>query len=145
MPIRFLMRQTKTKQTASEAVGDLILRVAVGLTMAFGHGLGKIPPADRFIEAVGNLGFPAPHFFAWCATGAEFLGGLFLAAGFLTRPAAASVAFTMAIAAFFQHAADPFQKKELALIYLAIALFYLLNGAGKFSIDALCQKNRKAR
>ena len=40
------------------------------------------------------------------------------------------------VAVFVQHAADPFGKKELALLYLVPALTLLFTGAGRFSLDA---------
>ena len=51
--------------TTTSNLSLLGLRVFAGLAMAFAHGLGKVPPSDRFIGAVENLGFPAPALFAW--------------------------------------------------------------------------------
>jgi len=96
---------------------------------------------EGFIEGVGQMGFPAPLFFAWAAALSELLGGLFLMLGFLTRPAAALVAVTMFVAAFIRHGPDPFQKKELALAYFVMAVAFLLTGAGRTSVDAsLCER-----
>ncbi len=121
-------------------IGLLILRAFSGLALAFGHGIRKIPPSERFIEDVSNLGFPLPTLFAWAAGTSELLGGVFLAAGFMTRPAAFFVAFTMAVAAFIRHAADPFSGKEKAMLFLCIAIFYFFVGAGRFSIDGVIRK-----
>lgn len=121
-------------------IGLLILRVFSGLSLAFAHGIRKIPPSERFIEGVGKLGFPMPTVFAWAAGSSELLGGVFLAAGFMTRPAAFFVAFTMAVAAFIRHASDPFGGKEKALLFLCIAIFYFFVGAGRFSIDGFIRK-----
>nr|BFD58539.1 hypothetical protein CKG001_06460 [Bdellovibrio sp. CKG001]BFD61967.1 hypothetical protein BdHM001_06480 [Bdellovibrio sp. HM001] len=112
-----------------------ILRVFIGLAMAFSHGLGKLPPPEMLVSGVASLGFPMPEFFAWCAGLAEFVGGILLALGLLTRPAAAFVVFTMAVAAFGVHAADPFIKKEMSLLYLFASLFFVIHGAGRWSID----------
>jgi putative oxidoreductase len=121
-------------------IGLLILRVFAGLGLAFAHGIGKVPPSERFIAGVVKLGFPLPTLFAWAAGASELLGGVFLAAGFMTRPAAFFVACTMATAAFIRHAADPFGGKEKALLYLCIAIFYFFVGAGRFSIDGFIRK-----
>lgn len=121
--------------TRYDDVALTALRVFIGLTMAFSHGLGKIPPSEMLIGGVASLGFPAPELFAWMAGLAEFAGGLLLALGLLTRPAAAFVVFTMVVAAFGVHAADPFVKKEMALLYLFTSLFFVLHGAGRWSID----------
>ena len=121
-------------------IGLLILRVFSGLSLAFAHGIGKIPPSERFIEGVGKLGFPMPTVFAWAAGSSELLGGVFLAAGFMTRPAAFFVAFTMLVAAFLQLAADPFSRKEKALLFMCVAIFYFFVGAGRYSVDGFIRK-----
>ncbi len=110
------------------------------LFFAFAHGLGKLPPSEQFIEGVGTMGFPLPIVFAWSAALSEFVGGLFIAMGLFTRMSSGLLGFTMAIAMFVAHAADPFQRKELAFIYLAICLFLICHGAGKFSLDRVLRK-----
>ena len=134
-------------------VGLLVLRLVTGLLLALGHGWGKLPPPEGFVSGVGKLGFPQPTLFAWGATLAEFAGGLLIAIGLLTRPAALFVAFTMLTAAFLQHASDPWfmssapggGSKEPALLFLGPALALLLMGAGRFSIDALIAGGRRGR
>jgi len=133
---RFLVSH-RGHQNPYEVAGDFMLRLFTGMTLAFAHGVGKLPPSEGFVNAVGDLGFPQPYFFAWSAGLAEFIGGWLLALGFLTRPAAAFIAFTMIVAAFGRHADDPFGRKELALLYLFVALHYLFSGAGKLSLDAV--------
>jgi len=141
--IKALILTARTDQTSLEGTGDLILRGFVGLTLALAHGIGKLPPPERFVHGVTELGFPTPLFFSWLAAGSEFAGGLLLAMGLATRPAAAAIAFTMAVAGFGQHAADPFRVKELAFLFLAIALHYMLAGAGQYSVDALLARRRR--
>ena len=48
-------------------LGLLVLRGYAGISLAAAHGLGKLPPPDRFITGVGELGFPVPVLFAWAA------------------------------------------------------------------------------
>ncbi len=120
--------------------GVLILRLYAGLVLASQHGIRKIPPQEKFIQGVGELGFPIPEFFAWAAGCSEFFGGILLAVGLFTRPAAFFILITMLTAVFGRHAADPFNVKELALTYGFIALFFLLSGSGRYAIDALIQR-----
>jgi putative oxidoreductase len=133
---------SRSQDSTAEALGDLLFRVALGLSMAFAHGLGKLPPSDQFVQGVANLGFPLPLLFTWCASLAEFLGGIFIAMGLMTRATAANLAFTMGVAFFVQHGADPFAKKELAWLYLISAAWFLFAGAGRYSLDAFISKRR---
>lgn len=111
------------------------LRAYAGLALAFGHGMGKIPPSENFITGVGELGFPMPEVFGWLAGFSEFVGGILLALGLFTRPSALMIAVTMFVAGVLRHAQDPFKMKELAFLYLAIALVFVARGGGKWSGD----------
>lgn len=82
------------------------------------------------------MGFPLPALFAWAAALSELGGGLLLAIGLLTRPAALTVLITMLVAAFVRNAGAPFGDRELALLYGIAALLFLLAGAGRYSLDA---------
>ena len=122
-------------------VGDfglLILRVFAGVSLALAHGLGKLPPSAQFMSGVERLGMPGET--AWLSGIAEVFGGLSLAAGLATRPAAFLIACNLSVAAFLRHANDPYAGKELALLFLAIAVMFLLVGAGRFSIDRVIRK-----
>lgn len=113
-----------------------LIRVVAGLSLAYGHGLPKLQRGvEGFATTVANLGFPAPHFFAWCATLTELVGGVLIAIGLFTRPMGALAAFTMAVA-LYQHRADPFRSLELPLIYFAIFIGTALIGSGRFGLDA---------
>jgi putative oxidoreductase len=115
-------------------------RVFTGLALALAHGWGKIPPPERFVQGVVKMGFPYPEVFAWMAALAEFGGGLLLAVGLFVRPAALAIAINMAVAGFVSHAADPFRAREMALLFLALALVFLALGGGRFALDRRFQR-----
>lgn len=121
-------------------LGLTVLRVFAGCALAY-HGIGKLPPSAEFIEGVGGMGFPLPAFFAWAAGCSEFFGGVLLALGLFTRPAAFFILCTMLTAGFIRHADDPFGTKEKALLYACVALAFLLMGAGKFAVDAVVRRS----
>jgi putative oxidoreductase len=121
-------------------IGLALLRIAAGAGLALGHGINKVPVDDRFVMSVENLGFPMPVVFAWAAALAELVGGALLAFGFLTRPAALSIAFTMGVAFFLQHAADPFKVKELAFLYGMVAIAFVFVGSGRLGLDQLFRR-----
>lgn len=116
------------------------MRFLSGISMAFSHGIGKIPPSDAFINAVSEDGLPMAAFFAWSAALSESLGGVLLALGLFTRPASFFLLCTMLFAGLVHHAADPFGSKEKAILYALIAAFYLINGGGKYSGDSMLLK-----
>jgi putative oxidoreductase len=122
-------------------LGVLVLRLGVGLSLAFAHGLGKIPPSPGLIDGTAEMGFPLPLLFAWAAALSEFVGGLLLVIGLATRPAAFFVACTMAVAFFVRHDAN-FGEGEKAFLILVAALALLLIGAGRYAIDRLLVRER---
>ncbi|GMV16221.1 MAG: hypothetical protein AMXMBFR56_44450 [Polyangiaceae bacterium] len=116
-------------------VALLLLRVGFGLSMALAHGLGKARDIPGFSAKIAAR-VPLPELLGPAAALSEFLGGLLVALGLFTRPAAAFVLITMGVAAFHIHAADPFSKKELALAHGLVALAIAIAGPGRFSLDA---------
>jgi putative oxidoreductase len=121
----------------------LVARLMFGCLMAFTHGLGKLPPPEMMVEGLGSMGLPLPGLMAWAAALAEFAGGLLIAVGLLTRPAALLWVITMLVAAFVAHAADPIAKKEMALLYLGFGILLMGTGAGRFSVDYFLGKKLK--
>jgi putative oxidoreductase len=134
-----------------EPIARLLVRVGFGLLLALNHGWGKASAAFgfvflgqewRFVGVVGEMGFPLPAFFAICAALAEFVGGLLLAAGLFTRYAAAFVTINMSVAVLRHLFTN--MRYELAALYLIVAVYLLLSGAGKLSLDAMIKKARAA-
>lgn len=126
---------TSPEKNFLNEINMTMLRISAGLLMAYLHGLGKIPPSEKLIGAIASMGFPVPDLFAWLAGLAELIGGLMLAIGLLTRPAALFFSITMFVAAFGKHLHDPWEVKELSLLYLFIGLIFLSKGSGRISID----------
>jgi len=121
--------------SAPANLGLTLLRIFTGVSLMMAHGVGKIPPAEGLINRAGEIGFPVPAVFAWAAALSEFVGGAFLALGFVTRLSSFFIACTMVTALVGVHRADPFGKQELAFLYLFIALAFMFKGAGDWSID----------
>lgn len=116
--------------------GLLILRICAGGLMAINHGWGKLLKlfGDDPIKFADVFGMGAPASLT-LAVLAEFVASLFIIFGLLTRLSTIPAMITMAVAAFMIHGADPFAKKELALIYLLMYLVIFLMGPGKISLD----------
>jgi putative oxidoreductase len=81
----------------------LILRIMLGLTLVFSHGLPKIMAPDRWEregQAMANLGITfAPVFWGFMAGATELAAGVLFLIGLLVRPASAMILFIMFVAA----------------------------------------------
>lgn len=133
-PRGFIAKLGASTPNAQE-LGLALIRVGFGLSLALAHGLGKLENPGGFIAGLTQGGFPAPALLGWVAIVSEFFGGLLLALGLLTRPAAAAVLGTLGVAALYVHAADPWQRKELAFAYVLVSLAVLIAGPGRYSVD----------
>lgn len=116
-----------------------IFRVVVGIMMIH-NGLDKLGNIESFAEAyVSYIGLPFPIFFSYVAAFTELIGAPLVALGLFTRPAALGLLATM-IVAMYHHilvAGLSIAYLELSAIYAVCFLFFLINGAGLFSTDAL--------
>lgn len=133
----------KSLMCSVEAVGGkggfalLILRLVAGPAFIL-HGWPKFQHAFSWMGADATV----PGVLQALAALSEFGGGIALLLGLLTRLAALGIACTMLTAIFMVHLprGDAFVGKggsyELAAVYLAIMLVFLLRGAGQFSLDA---------
>ena len=126
-------------------IGLLILRVIAGLALCtvFEKVLpreGRWGPQDWFIADVAKMGFPFPVAFAWLAVLSEFVGGILMMLGFMTRPAALMNALTTFVAAFLYHHGDIGKGGLMAFIFFAITLSLTIAGPGRFSVDALLSR-----
>jgi putative oxidoreductase len=82
----------------------LILRVGLGLTLVFSHGLPKLLEGPERWQALGgamaSVGITfAPMFWGFMAGATELAGGVLLLIGLAVRPAAAINLFVMFVAA----------------------------------------------
>lgn len=119
--------------------GLVILRVFVGFAMLYLHGWAKMfgGGLEQVTGFVASLGIPAPATMAFLSAAAESFGAILLALGLLTRPAALILVLNMTVAVIMAHGSDGFAGQELGWLYLVPALFFVLKGAGRWSLDAL--------
>ena len=113
----------------------LLVRVTTGAYMLT-HG---IPKLMKFFST-GDITFSDPLGVGtipslMMAIFAEVFCSILLIFGFGTRLVVIPLMITMIVAVIFVHGADPFGKKELALMYLNVFVILLVAGAGKYSLD----------
>ncbi|MBN1900418.1 DoxX family protein [Candidatus Sumerlaeota bacterium] len=120
-------------------IGYLLLRLFVGvafITHGYPKMFGGVERWEGIGKAMSRLGIDLfPVFWGFMASFAEFFGGFFLILGLCTTIFSFLIFFTMFVAAFFVHAADPFAKKEIALVFFFCAFLFMVKGAGKYSLD----------
>jgi putative oxidoreductase len=127
----------------------LLVRVVLGVVM-FAHGAQKLlgwfggPGLGATLQVFRDqLRIPAA--LACLAIAVEFLGGLGLIVGLLTRVAALGVAVTIAVALLAVHLKNGFFMNwfgekpghgiEYHLLVIALAAVLMVKGAGAFSFD----------
>ena len=120
------------------SVGLLVLRLVMGAAFLL-HGWPKVQNATTWMSQMPN---PPPPYLQAAAAVAEFGGGVALIIGFLTPLFAFLLACTMATAALMVHIpkGDPFVSQggpswELAAVYFAASVMFLLVGPGQLSLD----------
>ena len=137
-PFISLLNPNVNLNTAAQAT-LAIVRVTVGIMMVH-NGFDKLANIESFAQAyVAYLGLPFPIFLSYIAAFTELIGAPLIAFGLLTRPAALGLFSTMCVA-MYHHvkvAGLSLPYLELSAIYAAVFLFFTINGAGLFSIDAL--------
>jgi putative oxidoreductase len=105
-------------------------------------------PAERpfFIKWFGEeLHFPWPLTMAFLAKGSELTGGILVLIGFITRPAAALIAFTMLIATLTANLGQDWNiDGGFTVSYFLFALILLTEGPGRFSLDQLLFRKKSS-
>jgi putative oxidoreductase len=116
----------------------LVLRLALGVIMV-AHGYSKVfGGLHHHAQFVASLGMPA--WLGYVSAFAEFLGGLLLILGFLTRPAAFAICVDMAVAISKVHWKNGLVGSnrsgfEFPLALAVIALALIFYGAGPIAVD----------
>jgi putative oxidoreductase len=109
-----------------------VMRIIVGL-LFMSHGMQKL------FGLFGGVPADAPAFVVWVAGTVEFVTGLLVAIGLVTRWAAFVAAGQMAAAYWMAHGLKAFHpivnQGELAVVYCFVFLYIAAQGAGIWSVD----------
>ena len=127
-----------------ERLAVLILRLFLGFAFMM-HGSQKLLGAfggggvSDVAGMLGRLGIEPSHLWAWVVSITEFVGGVCLFFGFLTRFWAAGLVIDMAVAVVKVNLVNGFfavkNGVELPLTFGVIALVIVLTGPGSLSMD----------
>jgi putative oxidoreductase len=141
-------------------VALLIIRLALGVVM-MAHGAQKLFGwfgGPGFDQAVANFasGMGIPPVLGGFSILVEFLAGLAVALGLLTRLAALGLAGHQVVAATLVHAANGFFMNwagtpgrghgvEMNLVLIAMALALVAAGSGRYGVDAVLGRQAAER
>jgi putative oxidoreductase len=124
--------------------GAFFLRLVLGSAMIY-HGYGKVIPAsgfhggntfsalDHHSHFVASLGLP--YWLGYVSALTEFVGGIFILLGLLTRFAAFMIACNMLVALVTVNRHHGYSGSEYSLALLVIAIMLLFYGAGVLALD----------
>jgi putative oxidoreductase len=125
------------------AFGPLFARIVVGWVFLW-SGWGKLQNLPLVTENFAGWNIPAPEILAPFVSGVEFVGGILLLVGLLTRISAGALGVVMIVATvsakleFVDSLATLLGFEELA--YLAIFFWLAIAGPGAISLDHLLQR-----
>ena len=127
-----------------QSVAVLVLRIGLGAVM-FAHGAQKVIGAfgGKGLEATVtgmSTGLGVPEFMAYLSCSTEFLGGLGLLLGILTRFFGTAVFINMMVAVLAVHAKNGFFAPtgyEFPLSLALMSLTITIAGPGLLSLDHL--------
>ncbi len=119
----------------------LALRLAFGAHLMFvSTHLFSSAGQREFAGYLASIYVPFPLLSAYLAHVTEFFGGLALVVGLWVRPAAAALVFNFLVAVGVALKGQPYAKQAPAIQMLAVSLFFLVHGAGAWSLDGLIRK-----
>jgi putative oxidoreductase len=125
--------------------GVVALRLVLGVTMVY-HSWDKVYPGagglthghllaavEHFNDYVVRLGLP--RWLGYLSTAAEFVGGICMLLGFLTRFWAFLILCNMLVALVLVNVRHGYAASEYSLALVAIALMILLAGPERMAVD----------
>lgn len=119
--------------------GVLFLRVAIGVFLIYGVQ-DNIFSWERMLEFRDFLevhGMPYPLLSAHLSVYVQFFCGIMLLIGMAVRVAGLLLILNFTVAILLVHIGQTFQQYYPAAQLIAVGFFFLFNGAGPFSIDAV--------
>lgn len=116
---------------------ETILRVVTGLLLV-SHGYGKILDPFGASGMVESLGFYPGAFWSPLLAATEFFGGILIAIGLFTRPAAFAATIVLAVTVYFHGIVqgEGVMGAEKSILWMLILFFFAIRGANSHSVDA---------
>ena len=119
-------------------LGTVILRVFYAFVLIYGtqDNVFQYERMLEFRDFLTQNGFPYPLFSAYLSAYAQFVCGILISIGLLTRLAALTMVINFIVALAMVHMALPFTANISPLAMLFCGVFFLLHGPGPIAVDS---------
>ena len=127
-------------------LGTLFLRMFFAFVLIYGTQ-DNVFHRERMLEFrafVEQNGFPYPLFSAYLSAYAQFICGILIGVGLLTRLAALTMIINFVAALLMVHVGLPFSANISPLAMLFCGVFFLLHGPGPFALDASLRRRNES-
>lgn len=120
---------------------ETLLRLVAGGFLVI-HGASKIVDPFGAVQMVEGLGFYPGVFWSLLLAITEFFGGILLAIGLLTRPAAFAATIVLLVTVYFHwiQLNQGFSGAEKSLLWAAMTFYFVIRGGNRHSVDARLKK-----
>jgi putative oxidoreductase len=135
------MKRFFSTEGIMQDAGLASVRIIVGLLLLY-HGWEVFDPIKMKEYAVWEVfrQDASPLFMVYLGKGAEFLAGVLLTVGLLTRVGCLIVVGTMLYIAFFVGHGRIWYEDQHPFLFVLLALIFLFTGPGRWSLDALMSR-----
>ncbi len=118
-----------------------LLRIIAGLALVT-HGYGKIMDPMGNAGFLEGLGFWPGEFWSPVLACTEFFGGIFLAIGLFTRPAAFFAMIVLLVTVWFHWLVqgEGYGGSEKSILWAAICFYFVVHGGQHFAVDRLLKR-----
>ena len=138
------MKRLFSYRPLSTDLGIFLLRLIFGGLFIW-HGVDALMHYQQYLgysivqKPKGTIGFGAEFEFALVVY-SQFICGILITIGLLTRAATIPIAIMMGVAFFIAHDGQKFFEKELPFVYMLLCIAIFIFGSGRFSVDRLIFK-----
>lgn len=120
--------------------GLFVVRLTLGIFMVY-HGW-EIFDRKLMDGYVARDIWKNQSFMPYLGKGAELIGGVMMAFGWLTRVAALIIAFTMAYVAFVAGTGIIWYNDQHPFMFVLLGLVFIFTGPGRYSVDAVLESKK---
>jgi putative oxidoreductase len=135
--MKHLLQRLNRSLARFAAYAPLPIRLLLGAHLVYGvqDNVRSYAQMLEFRDFLLQYGFPVPLLSAHVSVYVQLLSGLCYLAGLYTRAAAGLMIVNFLVALLMVHAGGPYAAAFPALVMLGGAIFLLLNGPGRPSLD----------